>query len=103
MRNNILAGSDNPTVLKETRTLREKVLWYKRFSRQVLAQRHWTLTEFSIEDAARWDRARCRKELRTLDAAKEVYEIECKMRMSGQRVITDWLEKEVRLVHDTAD
>eukprot|EP00956_Cyclotella_meneghiniana_P044273 scaffold310863_cov99-Cyclotella_meneghiniana.AAC.1 len=103
MRNNILAGSDNPTVLKETRTLREKVLWYKRFSRQVLAQRHWTLTEFSIEDAARWDRARCRKELRTLDAAKEVYEIECKMRMSGQRVITDWLEREVRLVHDTAD
>ena len=43
------------------------------------------------------------KELRTLDAAKEVYEIECKMRMSGQRVITDCLEREVRLVHDTAD
>lgn len=102
-RNNILAQTENPTVLLETRTLREKVQWYKRFSRQVLAQRHQHLTDFTEEDIAEWDKVRCRKEIRTLDAAKEIYEIECTQRMRGQRVITDWFAPRRRLIHDTAD
>ena len=101
-RNNI-AQTENPTVLLETRTLREKVQWYKRFSRQVLAQRHQHLTDFTEEDIAEWDKVRCRKEIKTLDAAKEIYEIECTQRMRGQRVITDWFAPRRRLIHDTAD
>eukprot|EP00956_Cyclotella_meneghiniana_P017261 scaffold27915_cov69-Cyclotella_meneghiniana.AAC.1 len=88
MRNNILAGSDNPTVLKETRTLREKAS---------VGTTTLDLDGVQHRRCGERDKARCRKELRTLDAAKEVYEIECKMRMSGQRVITDWLEKETSL------
>ena len=100
LRNNILARTDNPAVL-EQRTLQERLLWFKRFSVQVLAQRHRRLTDFTIEEASRWNRKQCRKKLKTLEIAREIYEIECEQRMRGQRVMTDWLE--ARLIHDTAD
>ena len=41
------------------------------------------------------------KRLKTLEIAREIYEIECRQRVRGQRVMTEWLE--AQLIHDTAD
>ena len=53
----------------------------------------------------RWDKKRCWKEISilALDAAKEIYEIECTQRMRGQQVTTDWFAPRLRLNHDAAD
>ena len=72
-----------------------------RFAGQVLAQRHRKLTDFAREEVSSWNRNQCRKRLKTLEIAREIYEIECRQRVRGQRVMTEWLE--ARLIHDTAD
>jgi hypothetical protein len=100
LRNNILARTDNPTVLREQKTLQERLHWFKRFAGKVLAQRHRKLTDFKREEVSSWNRKQCRKRLKTLEIAWEIYEIECKQRVRGQRVMTEWLE--ARLIHDTA-
>ena len=101
LRNNILARTDNPTVLREQKTLQERLHWFKRFAGQVLAQRHRKLTDFAREEVSSWNRKQCRKRLKTLEIAREIYEIECRQRVRGQRVMTEWLE--ARLIHDTVD
>ena len=101
LRNNILTPTDNPTVLREQKTLQERLHWFKRFAEQVLAERHRKLADFRSEEVRSWNRKQCRKRLKTLEIAGEIYEIECKQRVRGQRVMTDWLE--ARLIHDTAD
>ena len=101
LRNNILARSDNPTVLREQRTLAERLKWFHRFSQQVLAQRHRRLIDFEIEEVDKWDRKLSRKKLKMLETAREIYDIECKQRVRGQRVMTEWLE--ARMVHDSLD
>ena len=101
LRNNIMARSDNPTVLREQRTLEDRLKWFYRFSQRVLAQRHRRGIDFEIEEVDKWDRKLSRKKLKMLETAREIYEIECKQRVRGQRVMTEWLE--ARMVHDSLD
>eukprot|EP00956_Cyclotella_meneghiniana_P015445 scaffold23707_cov79-Cyclotella_meneghiniana.AAC.1 len=75
LRNNILARTDNPTVLREQKTLQERLHWFKRFMGQVLAQRHCKLTDFASKEVSSWNRKQCRKRLKTLGIAREIYRL----------------------------
>jgi hypothetical protein len=57
LRNNILNNTPpNPTALRELTSLREKLLWYRRFRTQVLPPRFRFLARFHLEQLERWDR-----------------------------------------------
>jgi len=54
------------------------------------------LASYLEYDIGRWDRNQCRAQLRVIEIknAQNIFEIECKQRMKGQRVITDFFNKE---------
>ena len=89
LRNDILHKTPNPRTLTEMTTLKERLQWYRENKRLVLAPRHHTLAEYTNADIDRWNRLQCRSQIRILDDAKLIFEIECKQRSSGQQVLTD--------------
>jgi hypothetical protein len=89
LRNDILHNTPNPRTLTEMTTLKERLQWYRENKRLVLAPRHHTLAEYTNADIDRWNRLQCRSQIRILDDAKLIFEIECKQRSSGQQVLTD--------------
>jgi hypothetical protein len=70
-------------------TLGERLKWYHENKEEVLAVRHHFLAEFRLADVIKWDRRQRRTQLKMLDNAKRICEIECKQRVRGQRVITE--------------
>jgi hypothetical protein len=88
-RNDILHDKPNPCTLTEMTLLSDRLKWYKENKRMVLAPRHHILAEFTTADIDKWNRLQRRSQLRVLDDAKLIYEIECKQRSSGQQVLTD--------------
>jgi hypothetical protein len=55
-----------------------------------IASRHYFLASCSDNDIDRWNRDQCRVQLRVLENAQNIFEIECRQRMKGQRVITEF-------------
>lgn len=94
-RNHVLNNTPNPTALRELSSLRDRLLWYRRFKNQVLPPRFRFLARFRPDQLERWDRTRCRVALRQLDKARRIYEIECTQRVRGQQVMTGWLSQRV--------
>jgi hypothetical protein len=90
-RNNIMANKPNPSALREMTALREKLTWYRRHQVEVLPERFRFLVTYQVCDLKKWDRERCRAALRLLEKAAKIYEIECRQRVRGQRVMTDFL------------
>ena len=91
LRNNILHRRPNPTSLRETENLRDKLRWFRKHRSITIAPRHHFLTDYSEHDIERWDRNQCRAQLRVLGNAQNIFEIECKQRMRGQRVMMEFL------------
>jgi hypothetical protein len=89
LRNDILHNKPNPRTLTEMTLLSDRLRWYRDNKRLVLAPRHHILAEYTIENIDKWNRLQRRQQLRVLDDAKRIYEIECKQRPSGQLVLTD--------------
>ena len=79
LRNIILHHTPNPTALQEMKNLREKLRWYQQHKHLVLAPRHFSLTSYTQANI---------QEL--LERAKKIYEIECKQRVTGQQVLTEY-------------
>jgi hypothetical protein len=48
------------------------------------------MADLSIDEIDRWDCDKRRGTVRILDKAKEIYEIECRQRVKGQRVVTEF-------------
>jgi hypothetical protein len=90
MRNNILHKKPNPTVLRETEHLWDKLDWFRRHKSIAIAPRHYFLASFTEEELRRWHRSQCRAQLGVLENAQQIYELECQHRMRGQRVITEY-------------
>jgi hypothetical protein len=90
-RNDIRTNNPNPKDLLEMSNLRSKLEWYKKFKNEVLPQRLRFLTDYSQDDIKRWDRDRRQSMVRMLDKSKQIYEIEVKQRVVGQRVMTEFL------------
>lgn len=90
-RNNIMANKPNPSEMREMTALREKMMWYRRYKMEVLPERFRFLVTYNEGDLVKWDRERCRTTLRILDKAAKIHEIECRQRVRGQRVMTDFL------------
>lgn len=90
-RNNIMANKPNPSEMREMTALREKLIWYRRHQIEVLPERFRFLVKYQVHDLRKWDRDRCRTALRLLDKAVKIHEIECRQRVRGQRVMTEFL------------
>jgi hypothetical protein len=90
MRNNILHKKPNPTVLREAEHLREKLDWFRKQKSIAIAPRHYFLASFTEIETRRWDRAQCRAQLGVLENAQRIFALECRQRMRGQRVITEY-------------
>jgi hypothetical protein len=90
MRNNILHKKPNPTVLRETEHLREKLDWFRKHKSLAIAPRHYYLASYTERETQRWDRAQCRAQLGVLENAQQIFALECRQRMRGQRVITEY-------------
>jgi hypothetical protein len=88
-RNSRLHKDENPAMDESLRKLENRLRWYRDNKTEVLASRHHFLAEFRIADVIKWDRRQRRAQLKMLDNARRIYEIECKQRVQGQRVITD--------------
>jgi hypothetical protein len=69
--------------------LEDRLRWYRDNKAEVLASRHHFLAEFRVADVIKWDRRQRRAQLKMLDNARRIYEIECRQRVQGQRVIMD--------------
>jgi hypothetical protein len=93
LRNNILHNKPNPTTLRETESLRDKLRWYSKYKSITIAPRHYFLTNYTNKDIDRWNRDQCRVQLKILANAQNIFEIECRQRMRGQRVITDFFNQ----------
>jgi hypothetical protein len=82
------------------RTLGDRLQWFQDNKEVVLAQRHYMLAEYRMEDVQRWDRRARRIQLLMLEKAKKIYAIECKQRASGQMVIADMFHRRDRVQQD---
>ena len=90
LRNNILHHKPNPTVLREMTNLRDRLKWYQRNKQMVIAPRHFFLTTYTDANIKDWQRDQCRAQLKLLEKAQQIFEIECRQRISGQQVLTDY-------------
>jgi hypothetical protein len=59
-----------------------------------IAPRHHFLASYSEYDIERWERNQCRTQLRVLENAQNIFEIEYRQRMRGKRVITEFFSQE---------
>jgi hypothetical protein len=94
--NNILHNKPNPTTLRETENLRDKLRWYCKYKSITIAPRHYFLASHSDNDIDSWNRDQCRVHLRVLENAQNIIEIECRQRMNGQRAITEFFSRDNR-------
>jgi hypothetical protein len=87
--NSRLHRENNPAMEQSLRKLEDRLRWFKDNKAEVLAPRHHFLAEFRTADVIKLDRCQQRAQLKMLENAKQIYEIECKQRVQGQDVITD--------------
>jgi hypothetical protein len=90
-RNSRFNETQNPAIEATLSTLGERLQWYHENKVEVLATRHHFLAEFRLADVIKWDRRQRRTQLKMLDNARRIYEIESRQRVRGQRVITEML------------
>ena len=93
LRNNILHKKPNPTVLRETEHLQEKLSWFRRHKSIAIAPHHYFLSSFTEVELQRWDRSKCCAQLRVLESVQHIHELECHQRMRGQRVIPEYFSQ----------
>ena len=91
-RNDIHSNNANPKEVFEMDNLRDKLRWYKKYSKEVLPERFRFMVDFSNEEITYWDRDKRRGTVRILEKASKIYEIECKQRVKGQRVIIEFFQ-----------
>jgi hypothetical protein len=92
-RNDIMANNPNPSEMREMTKLRDKLRWYQQHQIEVLPERLRFLAAYQGADLKKWDREKCRATLRLLEKATSIHKIECRQRVRGQRVMTDFLTK----------
>jgi hypothetical protein len=81
--------------LRETENLREKLRGFCKHKFTTIAPRHQFLASYLEHDIERWGRSQCRVQLRVLENAQNIFEIECRQRIRGQRVITEFFSQEI--------
>ena len=91
-RNDIKSNTPNPSDFLEMATLNEKLQWFRKYKNEVLPERFRYMAEFTQDEIRRWDRDKRRATIRILEKALKIYKIECKQRVSGQRVVTDFFK-----------
>jgi hypothetical protein len=88
--NDIKSNTPNPAELLEMASLKEKLKWYKKYKMEVLPARFRPMAKFSSEEIKWWDRDNRRAMIRILNIAVKIHQIQCKQRVKGQRVVTDF-------------
>jgi hypothetical protein len=88
-RNSRFNDNQNPAIEATLSMLGERLQWYYENKVEVLATRHRFLAEFRLADVIKWDRRQRQTQLKMLDDARRIYEIESRQRVRGQRVITE--------------
>ena len=89
LRNDILHRNPNPRVLIEMTSLADQLQWFRMHKRSILAPHHYILAKYTSDDIKRWNRIQRCNQLRILNDAKQIYNIECTQGSRGQRVLTD--------------
>lgn len=103
-RNDIVHHGNNLNRQADESRVDRRLTWYKMNCQEVLARTDFRLTSFDLESLHTMPLPIKRERLRQLDIAKAAHELECKLQVKGQQMITRFFIssklKEDGVLHD---